>query len=383
MAIDYSGWITQELMIFRDSVTRFVEDKISPSVEKWRTQGFVEREFWRQAAEFGLLAGSVPEKYGGLGGSLAVDAILFRELSRSGDSSWGVYVHNFVTHYLVNYGTEEQKTRFLPRLASADLVAAIAMTEPGAGSDLLSIKTRAERRSDKYCISGTKTFISNGQTADLICVVAKTDVSAGSRGVSLLLVETEHTDGFSRGRPLQKLGMKGQDTSELHFDSAVVPVGNLLGGEEGAGFRQLMEQLPWERLTVGLTSLGLAEFVLEQTLDYVKQRKTFGQRLIDFQNTRFRLAECKTRLEVMRSFLDHCTVRLLNDDLDTATASMAKWWSSEALCEIVDECVQLFGGYGYMLEYPVAHAYVDSRAQKIYGGTNEIMKEIIARSLDQ
>ena len=375
-------WMDEEHVILQDATRRFLHAELTPNLERWRKAGIVEREFWQKAGAAGLLGASIPEEFGGAGGNFAHDAVICLEQARTGDSGWGWAVHNICTHYLIAFGSDEQKRRWLPKLASGDIVPAIAMSEPGTGSDLQSVQTHAHRDGDEYLINGSKTFITNGQSADIVIVVAKTDRAAGARGISLIVAETDGAEGFRRGRNLEKLGMKAQDTSELFFDNVRVPVENLLGGSEGEGFVQLMTQLPWERLTIAIMAVGFSETIIAETLRYVKERKAFGQRLMDFQNTRFKLAECKTKLEVTRSFVNDCIEKIQNDELDAATASMAKWWGAQIQCDIVDECLQLHGGYGYMMEYPIARYYADSRVQQIYGGTREIMKELIARSLD-
>ncbi len=379
---DTPRWMTEEHVLLQEATRKFFAAELLPNVERWRAQGVVDREFWLKAGAAGLLGATIPEAYGGAGGTLAHDAVICLEHARTADSGWGWGVHNICTHYVVAYGSDEQKRRWLPKLASGDIVPSIAMSEPGTGSDLQAIRTSAIRDGDEYVINGSKTFITNGQSSDIVIVVAKTDRDAGSRGISLVVVETGEAQGFRRGRNLEKLGMKGQDTSELFFDDVRVPVANLIGPAEGQGFRQLMTQLPWERLIIALMGVGFSEVMLTETLAYVKQRKAFGQRLMDFQNTRFKLAECKTKLEVTRSFVNDCVEKVIAGRLDAATASMAKWWSAQVQCEIADECLQLHGGYGYMMEYPIAQHYADSRAQQIYGGTREIMKELIARALD-
>lgn len=328
------------------------------------------------------MAGAIPEEYGGVGGGISFDAITAYEQARKGDIGWGYGIQSIVTHYVTAYGTDAQKERWLPKLTSGEMVAAIAMTEPGTGSDLKSVRTTATKDGNGYLINGSKIFITNGQNADLVIVVAKTDKDAGAKGVSLIAVETADAEGYSRGRNLKKMGMKGNDTSELFFEDVKVPADNLLGHEEGQGFYQLMKQLPWERLVIAITALGSIDFALEETLRYVKERKAFGNRIMDFQNTRFKLAECKTKAEVLRSFINDCIARLELGELDAATASMAKYWGTEVQNEVMNECVQLHGGYGYMQEYPISRMYTDARVQMIYGGTNEIMKELIARSLD-
>ena len=372
----------EEHVILRDSTRRFFAAHLSPNAQRWRRQGTVDRSFWHEAGKAGLLGASVPAAYGGSGGTRAHDAVILQEHARTGETGWGFAVHRICADYILAYGSQEQKRRWLPGLVSGELVPAVAMTEPGTGSDLQNVRTLAQRSGDDYLISGAKTFISNGQSADIVITVAKTQPELGAKGISLLVVETKDAAGFVRGRNLEKLGMHGQDTCELFFDGVRVPRANLLGLEEGRGFRQLVEQLPWERLMLALAAVAFLDTVLDQTLAYVKGRKAFGQRVMDFQNTRFKLAECKTKLEVTRAFADECMVRLLAGTLDAATAAMAKWWAAQTQCEIVDECLQLHGGNGYMLEYPIARYYSDVRVTQIFGGTREIMKEIIARSLD-
>jgi acyl-CoA dehydrogenase len=329
----------------------------------------------------GLLAADIPEAYGGSGGDFAHMAIVFEELGYAGDMAFGLHVHAIVAHYLLNQGTEEQKRRYLPQLASGEMIAAIAMSEPGAGSDLKGIRTTAVKGSIGYRVNGSKTFISNGYLADLVLVVAKTDPLGGAKGISLMLVETRDNPGFRVGRILEKVGQKGQDTCELFFDDAYVALDGVLGGEEGKGFAQLMTELPYERTIIGVAGVAAIERALRLTVEHTKERKAFGQALIEMQNTRFVLAEIKTEATVARIFIDRCVEDMLAGRMDAVRASMAKYWISDLQCKVVDQCVQLFGGYGYMLEYPIAQMYVDARVQRIYGGANEIMKEIIARSL--
>ena len=376
-----SPWMNEELAAFRDAVRRFVLGEITPHQDAWREQRHVDRELWRKAGEMGLLLADIPEEYGGAGGSFAHMAVVFEELSYGGDTAFGIHVHAIVAHYLLNQGTEEQKQKYLPRLASGEMIAAIAMSEPGAGSDLKGIRTTAVRGPDGYRVSGSKTFISNGYMADLILVVAKTDPAAGAKGVSLLLLETKDSPGFRVGRILEKVGQKGQDTCELFFDEAHVPFDNVLGGEEGKGFAHLMTELPYERTILGVCGVAAIERALQLTVEHTRERRAFGQALIEMQNTRFVLAEIKTEATIARIFIDRCIEDMLLGRMDTVRASMAKYWISDLQCKVVDQCVQLFGGYGYMLEYPIAQMYVDARVQRIYGGANEIMKEIIARSL--
>jgi acyl-CoA dehydrogenase len=329
----------------------------------------------------GLLLADIPEEYGGSGGSFAHQCVVFEELSCAGDTAFGLHVHAIVAHYLLNQGTEEQKRAYLPKLASGEMIAAIAMSEPGAGSDLKGIRTTATAGADGYRLNGSKTFISNGYMADLILVVARTDPAGGSKGISLMLLETRDNPGFRVGRILEKVGQKGQDTCELFFDDAHVPLANVLGGEEGRGFAQLMTELPYERTIVGVCGVASIERAIRLTVEHAKERKAFGQALIEMQNTRFVLAEARTEAFVARVFVDRCIEDLIAGRMDTVQASMAKYWITDLQCKIVDQCVQLFGGYGYMLEYPIAQMYLDARVQRIYGGANEIMKEIIARSL--
>ncbi|MBK6600398.1 MAG: acyl-CoA dehydrogenase family protein [Betaproteobacteria bacterium] len=370
-----------ELALFRDAVRRFVETELAPHEARWRAQQHVDRAAWRKAGDMGLLLCAVPAALGGVGADMRHEAVVYEELARGGAMGFGKHVHEIVAHYLVGYGTAEQQGRWLPRMASGEAIAAIAMSEPGAGSDLQGIRTRAIRDGGDYVISGSKTFISNGHIADLVLLVCKTDPQAGAKGTSLIMIETPALPGFRRGRILDKIGQKAQDTAELFFDDVRVPVANLLGGDEGRGFAQLMQQLPFERTIIALTAVAVIERAVELTAAYVKERRAFGKALIEMQNTRFKLAECQTVARVARVFVDDCVRRLMDGTMDATTASMAKWWTTEMQCQVVDECLQLHGGYGYMLDYPIAQMYADSRVQKIYGGTNEIMKELIARSL--
>jgi acyl-CoA dehydrogenase len=382
MSMDLTpSWMNPELDGFRDAVRRFVASEIAPHGERWRHQQHVDRELWTKAGDMGLLAADIPEEYGGSGGNFAHMAIVFEELGYAGDMAFGLHVHAIVAHYLLNQGTEEQKQRYLPKLASGEMIAAIAMSEPGAGSDLKGIRTTAVMGSDGYRVNGSKTFISNGYLADLVLVVAKTDPAGGAKGISLMLLETRDNPGFRVGRILEKVGQKGQDTCELFFDDAHVGVDGVLGGAEGKGFVQLMTELPYERTIIGVAGVAAIERALQLTVDHTKERKAFGQALIEMQNTRFVLAEIKTEATVARIFIDRCIEDMLAGRMDAVRASMAKYWISDLQCKVVDQCVQLFGGYGYMLEYPIAQMYVDARVQRIYGGANEIMKEIIARSL--
>jgi len=375
----------EELHIMRDAVAKFLEKEFVPHMEKWEKQGFLDRDAWLKAGEAGLLCASIPAQYGGGGGNFKHEMVLVEELSYANITGFGNGVHSgIVAHYINSYGTQEQKEKWLPKMASGEIVSAIAMTEPGTGSDLQSVKTTAMRDGDHYVLNGQKTFLTNGMTANLICTVAKTDPSEAGKGISLIVVETETVEGeggFSRGRNLKKLGLKAQDTAEIFFDNTKVPVNNLLGTVEGKGFVQLMEQLPQERLIIAAGACAAIEKALRLTSDYVKERKAFGKRILDFQNTQFKLAERFTEAKLARVFVDDCAMKLAEGKLDNATAAMAKWWTTQKQNEIVDECLQFFGGYGYMMEYPIARMYADSRIQKIYGGSNEIMKLLIAREI--
>jgi len=375
------SWSTPDLDLWRDTCARFADEHLLPDDEAARQRGHVGHAVWRTAGKLGLLCTDIPEAYGGGGGDFRHEAVLTEELARRGLSGWAHSVHSIVAHYFLNHGTEDQKQRYLPRLASGELVGAIAMTEPGAGSDLQGIRSRAERTREGYRLSGSKTFITNGFLAGVVLVVCKTDPGQGARGTSILIVETEGTPGFRVGRVLDKMGMKSQDTSELFFDDVAVPAENLLGGKEGQGFYQLMGDLPYERLFIGVSALACMEGAYEATLAYVRERKAFGQTVADFQNTKFKLAEVATQIAVGRAFMDKCVEQIVAGQLDTATASMAKYWGSEVQGKVLDELLQLHGGYGFMNEYMVTRMYADARVQRIYGGTNEIMKEVIARAL--
>ena len=371
---------TAEHDLFREQVRRFIEREVVPHHARWEAEGIVPRSVWRAAGEAGLLCPAIPEAYGGGGGSRLHSAVLIEEVARAGASGIGFGLHSdIVAPYILAYGSEEQKRRWLPPMARGEVIGAIAMTEPGAGSDLQAVRATALRDGEELVINGQKTFITNGQNADLVIVVAKTDPSAGAKGTSLLLVETDRA-GFKRGRNLEKIGMKAQDTSELFFDGVRVPASNILGGE-GKGFILLMQELAWERMQIAIGAAAGAEAALQWTLDYTKERKAFGQRVIDFQHNRFRLAEWKTQTQVMRVFVDRLMDELLRGQLDAATAAMAKYWTTDLHCRLLDDCLQMFGGFGYMWEYPIARAYADARVSRIYGGTNEIMKEIVSRTL--
>jgi acyl-CoA dehydrogenase len=375
-----SCWLDDDLDALREMARAFCEKEIKPNLEKYIEQHHVDRDLWNTAGELGLLCMSIPEEYGGGGGTFAHEAVLLEEQAWIGDSAWCSSLHSgIVAHYLLQYGTEEQKRQWLPKMASGEVVGAIAMTEPGTGSDLQSVTTKAIRDGDEYVVNGSKTFITNGAQANLIVVVVKTS-AAGAGSISLVLVEADR-DGFRRGRVLDKIGQRGQDTSELFFEDVRIPTSNLLGPQEGQGFVQLMQQLPQERLIIAVGSVAVVEAALEATLRYTKERHAFGRPIFGFQNTKFKLAEVATESRIGRVFVDDCVARHIRGELDIATVAMAKWWTTERAMVALDDCLQLHGGYGYMTEYPIARMWADNRVQKIYAGTNEIMKEIIARTL--
>jgi acyl-CoA dehydrogenase len=376
------AWMTEDLVMLEDQARRFLGAELVPRVEKWTEDGIMERSAWDKLGQAGLLCAGIPEQYGGAGGTFAHETIINREFALAGLDAIGAPLHSgIVAPYILNYGTEEQKKKWLPKLATGELIGAIAMSEPGTGSDLQGVRTTAKKSGNGYVLNGSKTFITNGQHANLIIVVAKTDPAKGSKGTSLMVVETDDASGFRRGRKLNKLGMDWADTSELFFEDVKLPAEGLLGTEEGQGFIQLMTELPQERLIVSTAAIGMIERALRLTIDYVKERKAFGKAIIDFQNTQFELAECKSEATIGRVFHDHCVERHIRRELDTTTASMAKYWLTDLQNKIVDRCLQLFGGYGYMDEYPISRMYRDARVQRIYAGTNEIMKLLIARSL--
>tara|TARA_A100001015_G_scaffold269820_1_gene321812 strand:+ start:1028 stop:2185 length:1158 start_codon:yes stop_codon:yes gene_type:complete len=375
-----SPWLTEELVILQNAAAKFFNSELAPHQQRWEDQGIVDREAWTKTGAAGFLCTEIPVAYGGAGGDYRHETVIMEEQLRAGASGLGSQVHSqIVAPYFLHYGTEEQKHRWLPGMAAGTLVGAIAMTEPNTGSDLQAVQTTAIREGDVYVVNGSKTYISNGQHCDLVIVVAKTDPSLGAKGISLIVVEA-NTPGFKRGRNLKKLGQAAADTSELFFEDCRVPVNNLVG-DEGRGFVQLMQQLPQERLNIAQAAVVEIERALAMTLDFVRERKAFGKRILDFQNTRFKLAECKTEALIARTFVDQCLTRHLAGELDAATASMAKYWVTEKQNQIIDTCLQLHGGAGYMEEYPISRMYRDARVQSIYGGTNEIMKELIGRTL--
>jgi acyl-CoA dehydrogenase len=376
-----SPWMDQDLSIFRNAAARFLEAEMVPNEEQWRKQQHVGKDIWRKAGAMGFLCTDVPAEYGGAGGDFRHEAVLYEELARRGLSGFGQGVHSICAHYLLNHGTEAQKHRFLPRMAAGSLIGAIGMTEPGAGSDLQALKTRANLDGGDYVINGSKIFITNGYLAGLIALVVKTQPDTGAKGTSIVMVETANLGGFRVGRILDKMGMKSQDTAELFFEDVRVPADNLLGGAEGRGFYQLMGDLPYERALIAVTAVAAMEGALAETIRYAKDRTAFGKSIAQFQNTEFKLAEIATKTHIARVFVDDCIAKIVAGTLDTVTASMAKYWVTDTQQEVLDECVQLHGGYGYMNEYLVCRMFADSRVQRIYGGTNEIMKELISRAL--
>jgi acyl-CoA dehydrogenase len=376
------AWMTEDLVLLEEQARRFIADEFVPHLDRWHEAGIYDRDVWIKAGDAGLLCAAMPEDYGGAGGTFAHEAVINREFALAGFDTFGAPLHSgIVAPYILRYGTEDQKKRWLPKLATGELVGAIAMTEPGTGSDLQGVRTSAKKSGNGYVLNGSKTFITNGQHANLVIVVAKTDPKAGAKGTSLFVVETDGAQGFRRGRKLKKLGMDSADTSELFFEDVQLPASSLLGTEEGQGFYQLMKELPQERLIVAVHAVAMMERALALTVDYVKQRKAFGQAIIEFQNTQFELAECKTDATIAKVFLDHCIERHVRGELDTVTASMAKYRLTDTQGKLIDRCLQLFGGYGYMDEYPISRMYRDARVLRIYAGTNEIMKLLIARSL--
>lgn len=376
-----SPWTNDEVRTFRNTVRQFIQKEFAPHQARWQKQHYPDIDAWTKAGAVGLLLSDLPQKYGGGGGTFAHEAVVLEELARAG-VHFGASNQSIVAHYLFAYGSEEQKLHWLPRMARGELIGAIAMTEPGAGSDLQGIKMTARRDGDHYVLNGSKTFINNAFHAAIICVAVKTDPKAtGPKAISLVIVETQDLAGYRVGQPLEKIGRHAHDTCELFFDGVRVPASNLLGASEGKGFFQMMEQLSYERLSVGLAAVATAEEAVAITTKYVKERIAFGKPLLDLQNTRMKLAECKTEAHIGRVFIDHCIERFINGQLDPVTAAMAKYWLTERECRIIDECVQLHGGYGYMSEYLIARMWADSRVERIYAGANEVMKELIAWSL--
>ncbi|AJG12539.1 MULTISPECIES: acyl-CoA dehydrogenase family protein [Pseudomonadaceae] len=373
------SWMDSDIETFREQVRRYIAAEMAPKLPGWREQGYIPRETWRPFGEMGFLLPELDEAYGGAGASLAYQLVVQDELTKA-EMPNNVTVHSIASHYIMDFGTEEQKQRWLPKLSSGEMLAGIAMTEPGCGTDLKAIATRARRDGDHYVIDGAKTFITNGFTCSLLIVVARTG-EVGSKGLSLIVVETEDLPGFRVGRLLEKIGMPASDTAELFFGDVRVPVDQLLGGVEGHGFKQLMGQLPYERMSIAVPAAAVIDRALELTIEYTKERKIFGAPLFDMQATRHKLAELATIAHVVRTFVNDCIQRLLDGTLDDEAAYMAKWWCTEQQCRVTDECLQLFGGYGFMAEYPIARMYAASRVQKIYGGANEVMKELIARKL--
>lgn len=381
MDVYVSPWMDADLALYRESVRRFIEAEVVPHQQQWRKQQHVDRDVWRKAGELGLLLADIPELYGGAGGTFAHMAVFWEELGAVGESGFGTRVQSVAAHYILKNGTEAQRRSLLPKLASGKMIAAIAMTEPSAGSDLQGIRTSAIRRGEHYVINGSKSFISNGYLANLVVLAARTDPAGSAKGLSLFLVETGELQGYRVGGMLEMIGRKAQDTCELFFDNVQIPAAALLGGVEGKGLSQLMKELPYERIAIGINAVAAIERATAITVEHTRERRAFGKPLFDLQNTRFKLAEAKTHAVVARVFLDWCIQKVIDGTLEPDVASMAKWYLSDMQCKVIDECLQLFGGYGYVMDYPIAQLYADARVQKIYGGANELMKEIIAYAM--
>ena len=378
------AWMTPELEMLADTAAKFAEKEMLPHDARWRGQKHGDRELWNKAGAAGLLCASIPEEYGGGGGDFRHDMVILQTWGRLLAGGFSNSVHSgIVAQYILRYGTEEQKRGYLPKMATGEMVAAIAMTEPGAGTDLQAIRTKAVKDGSDYVINGSKIFITNGYHADLVVLVCRTGEEKGGKGVSLVLVETAKAPGFRRGKLLDKVGQHTVDTAELFFEDMRVPQANLLGTQEGRGFFQLMEELPRERLIIAAGGVATMQRAIQEALDYVKQRSIFGQTLMSMQNTRFKLAECQTSATIAESFVNDLVDRALRGELDLPTSAMAKFWVTEQVGKVVDECVQMFGGYGYMMEYPIARMYADQRVGRIYGGSNEVMKELIARAMEK
>jgi acyl-CoA dehydrogenase len=377
-----ASWETDQHRELRQHAAAFLAKEATPNQERWAKNHQVDRDFWNKLGDAGLLGLDLPEEYGGAGGDFGFSAVVAEEFALAHDSASGWSVHSpIVAHYIDTYGNAEQKARWMPKIISGETVLAIAMTEPGTGSDLQAVRTTAIRDGDHYVINGSKTFISNGSLCDMVVIVAKTDPTQGAAGVSLIVAEVNDLPGFERGRVLEKVGQHGQDTRELFFTDMRVPVANLLGEQEGLGFYQLMSQLARERLVIGSICAGMAEAAVLEAIKYTKQREAFGKPLINFQHNRFQLAELKAEVLSIKTTVDYCVQALIDGDNDPAIASMGKLVAADRAVAVVDRCVQFFGGYGYMMEYPIGRAYAAARVNKIYGGTSEIMKEIISRTL--
>jgi acyl-CoA dehydrogenase len=375
-----SPWLDEDVAPFADSVRRFVTDNLAPMEEKWREQHQADRASWLAAGEMGMILPDVDVEYGGSGGTPAHLAVVLNEMAYAGIAGLGVGINHIVGHYILDDGTEAQKLHWLPKIAAGEVICSVAMTEPGTGSDLQAIRTRAVKQGDNYVINGAKTFITNGQTSDMVAVVAKTDPAAGTKGISIFLVDTR-LPGFRRGKCLDKIGMKSQDTSEMYFDDVEVPADCLLGGVEGKGLYTLMKQLPYERAQIAISATATMERALKLTIEYTKERLVFGKPVLDFQNTRFSLADVKATVMASRTFCDHIIQQWVDGKLDSTLASMGKFWLTERQSEVLDTCLQFFGGYGYMNEYPIARMWADARVARIHGGANEIQRELVGRSL--